>query len=229
MDESDRFRKIVYDCLRKSGWQISVEKSDSMGDANQVKDYLGFTIDSGSMKVVAPSNKLRKLEELLDLNLKNVALNVNLLAKILGKMVSLIPSHGFFARLCTRSGYCAIEKHVAEFGWNGYVFLSQEVTTELNFFKEIMADKNGAPIRSALNDIKVEAILENPTSKQTQVQNQPVDKIMVSDASAFKVVSYDLRDGSEGDTISFNLDDEENGFSSGLRELLAIDSNYRIT
>jgi len=82
---------------------------------------------------------------------------------------------------------------------------------------------NGAPIRSVLNDIKVKTVLNNLITKQVTVPHLRgvQEVIMVSDASSFKVVAYDLLT-SEKDEVNMLFTEEERGWSSGLRELTAV-------
>ena len=49
--EAEEHGSIVNDVLQKSGFIIEAKKSDELGDANQIKEYLGFTIDTCSMTV----------------------------------------------------------------------------------------------------------------------------------------------------------------------------------
>jgi hypothetical protein len=96
---------LVYSTLQSAGWMLESTKSDTVESISQVKNYLGFMIDTLAMKIFYDSAKLDDLAAwifpLLDLDSLPIK---KLLAKILGKIVSLIPSFGPLAQVCTRSG-----------------------------------------------------------------------------------------------------------------------------
>ena len=50
-DEAEKIRHIIYEALDKAGWIREPQKSDGAGDAGQVKEYLGFTINTREMTV----------------------------------------------------------------------------------------------------------------------------------------------------------------------------------
>ncbi|EFX71044.1 hypothetical protein DAPPUDRAFT_256291 [Daphnia pulex] len=49
--EAEKHRVFVYSVLNKAGWILETRKSDEEGDASQIKEYLGFIIDTSSMAV----------------------------------------------------------------------------------------------------------------------------------------------------------------------------------
>lgn len=126
MTESNKFREIIFEVLIKAGWQISLEKSDGPNEASFCKEYLGFVVDSEKMEVRLSEEKVEKLEKLLQDALALSAMDIRKLAKIQGKVISLIHSHGFLTKVCSRSGYVQIEEHTSEFGWKGHVFIKDE-------------------------------------------------------------------------------------------------------
>jgi hypothetical protein len=50
-------RKVVYETLKKAGWTVEEEKSDGEGEASQIKEYLGFIIDTHQMSVRIKEDK----------------------------------------------------------------------------------------------------------------------------------------------------------------------------
>jgi len=50
-EQAEEDRIAVYEVLRKAGWILENKKSDQEGDASQLKEYLGFLIDTISMNV----------------------------------------------------------------------------------------------------------------------------------------------------------------------------------
>jgi len=228
-EQANAFREKVYTILEKAGWQISNEKSDGKDQAARKKKYLGFIIDTEEMKVYADEKKLLKIKELIRGSMDRVAIPIKHLAKILGNIVALIPSHGFIARVASKSGYALIEKHTAEFGWKGHSFIDEATKNEWKFFMDSMDKSNGMPIRSQLNDIRVDTILDNPVTKQVCVANHRSqdNETWVSDASAFKVVAFNLNNKKK-ESMSVWLTEEEKSQSSGYRELLAIQRSVQL-
>ena len=55
---AEESRIKVYDTLKKAGWHIAKNKSDSENEASTVKKYLGFLINSKEMTVSYPESKL---------------------------------------------------------------------------------------------------------------------------------------------------------------------------
>jgi len=82
---------------------------------------------------------------------------------------------------------------------------------------------NGMPIKSQLNDVRVDTIIDKPVTRQEVVLNHEPEKneIWVSDASGFKVVAFNLEDKNK-EKLSILLSEEEKRTSSGFRELLAV-------
>lgn len=233
MEAANKARELVYDTLVQAGWQISLKKSDKKDDASCVKEYLGFIIDSLKMEVRISEEKMQKMETILQKALSLRSMEIRKFAKVQGKIVALIPSHGFLAKVCSRSGYCQIERHVSEFGWKGHIYIEQNTRDEWELFLGSLRQDNGAPIKSQLNEYKVSTIIENPITKQervTRIKNKE-ELVMVSDASAVRVVAYDLLDAKR-EVLNVLFSTEEMSFSSGLRELLAVEktvSRWAIT
>ncbi len=69
---------------------------------------------------------------------------VKTLAKALGLVVALVPSHGAIARICTCSGYLDLEKHVEFTGWKGSVVILDQTIQELRFFYSHAFQLNGS-------------------------------------------------------------------------------------
>jgi len=226
---SNAYREVVYEVLTKAGWQISYKKSDKVNEASRIKEYLGFVIDSEKMEVRINEDKLQKYERMLEHALSCEKMDIKQLAKVQGKIIALIPSHGFLARVSSKSGYNLIESHTSCSGWKGSVLIPEGVKKEWRFFLENVRVGNGSPIRSDLNDVKVSAILDDPITRQKSLPNYRgwSETIMVSDASNFKVVSYNLLD-SKRMVLSVPFTSEEKVLSSGLRELCAVNKTLDI-
>jgi hypothetical protein len=226
-DQAELDRVTVYDLLRKAGWVLESDKSDSAFDSCQVKKYLGFLVDSQKMFVTAPVDKLQDISEFLVplLNLHSVP--VKTLAKALGLVIALIPSHGALARICTRSGYVDLERHVEQPGWKGLVEMSDQAVMELRFFVAHIMDLNGSPISTSLTSVRIDSMLPGAVSKTSWIPalRHDASTKIVSDSSAFKAAVLVLENTNpllENLALAFNFDDFERSQSSGYRELLAV-------
>lgn len=221
-DEVEKARHLTYDTLARAGWSVERDKSDKKGEASKVKKYLGFLINSETMMVTATDDKLKKVDDKLVQVLSDNRVRIKDLAGLLGLIVSLEPSHDFLARIATRSGYVAVAEHTQAVGWKGQTVLNNEIKEELQFFKENLISGNGALIKTAQMDVRIEAILENPASNKKFLRNHKAcEEMFVSDASDTKAVVYDLLRGSKIE-MKYNLSDEEQKWSSSAREALAV-------
>ena len=135
-DQAELDRAFVYDTLAKAGWIIENSKSDGALEASQIKQYLGFEIDTASMLVHYPQPKLSKLITATLMNVNIDTINVKGLARILGRIAALLPSHGPLARVWTRSGYAAFESHVEANSWKGNVHIPEQ----FQYFPSISRD-----------------------------------------------------------------------------------------
>lgn len=224
-EEAVQAMRFVYSTIKKAGWTLEHEKSDKEEDISQIKEYLGFKINTLSMRVFATEEKIDKIKELISEALRCDSLPPKVLARVLGKIISLKPSHGSSVLICTKSSYVCLEKTVQERGWrsNNGIVLSEESKRELHFFLDNIDILNGHIIQSEARAIRVDTIIPNPICKREKIHffEGPVEKIIVSDASETKVFVYDLINN--GETIlSVNLSHDEKSLSSGHRELLAI-------
>lgn len=183
---------MVYEVVRNAGWQLSEDKSDTIGQSSQVKKYLGFNLDSRSLKTFATDVKLYELRMLIQSALSLKSLTIKDFSSITGKINSLIPSHDMLARVCNRSAYKLIDDHVGTSGWKGYVTVSDSVCREWKLFEENMFSLNGSLFRSPLNEFKVESFLLNPITDRPTIWSQITPSCLAfSDSSSWKAaVTY---------------------------------------
>ena len=223
-DEAEKHRVFVYNVAQKAGWQISLEKSDKANAASQYKKYLGFFVDSNSMMVFYPSDNLKDFVSKVRKAIAKPKIQVKELSSILGKMISLFPSHGAIVRICTRSGYIMLESHVAVFGWTGYIHWSKPTLKEFSFFLSKAFKFNGSRIADDLFDVRIDYYIQSPLSSQmNHPLQQNIDEILVSDASDTKAVVKWLQGSSPGFSFIFKFSVEESNLSSGERELIAVE------
>jgi len=216
-------RNFIYSTLAKAGWTLATQKSDAEDSGSKSKQYLGFVINTQEMKLFLPALKSEQIRVLLQNFLLSSNVPAKALAKVLGKVISCISSHGPYARVCTRSGYADLQASVDARGWGASVVLSDSTKRELDLFLSILGPQNGHPFAHHLTDIKVETIFANPVSKTDTIMRprKVHNAVVVSDASDFKVACKWLEGPHEGD-ISFTLTSSERCVSSGQRELLAM-------
>lgn len=220
--EAETFRQEVYKTLAAAGWALAPDKSDRANEASQVKKYLGFIIDSNTMKVQALPGKLGKLDTLLKDILPRQAIPVRLLASLLGKIIALEPSHAMLARVATRSGYELLAKHTEEHGWKGCILPSPELKAELEFFQKFMFSMNGACIRTSLTCVRLETILPKPVAITYDIPgHMPASQIIVSDSSHFKAFVYGMGMPRNFE-LAWTFTTEQRNLSSTGRELLAL-------
>jgi len=220
--EIETNRRVVYDVLQKCGWLLSLEKNDAEGQASTSKEYLGFVVDSMAMKCYSTERKLAKVENELDKCLALPNLGIRDLASVVGKISSMRLSHGMLSRVCLRSAYMDMERHVASHGWVGNVVFSGQSRMELTHFREVCRERNGHGIESEYTDVRVDTFLSNPVCRQEAIGFQgQADAMAFSDSSAFKA-AVSFFDGTLERFFQFTFTEEEKASSSGCRELLAI-------
>lgn len=221
-EEAEMLRVKVYGCLAAAGWALAPDKSDKIGEASQVKKYLGFRINTLEMKVYALEEKLHGLVELLESALSVPAMPVKRLASLLGKIVALEPSHAMLARIATRTGYEILARHTDEHGWKGCIVTTPELKNELRFFKDHMFEANGARIRTAATAVRLETILPNPVAMTRDIpSHRPSEQFLISDASSVKAFVYGLG-MSDAFELQMTFTEDQRLLSSTGRELLAL-------
>ena len=226
-NEAEKIRQIIYDTLDKAGWIREPKKSDGVGDAGQVKDYLGFTIDTNQMTVKMVEEKKAELIKAIETLIanRNKVIPTKDLAKNLGRMVATEPALGNAPLMCARAGYWQLEEITTEHGWHSSLTLSEETIEGLKFFVKNIDTFDNTPIRTAATSISVLSIIGAPSEfiKTGFVANHirtADEKIWASDASGFATCAYSV----SNPELYFRgrLTEKEKTFSSGLRELLAV-------
>ncbi len=202
--DAEAARRFVYEVVRKAGWLIAESKSDGVGDSDRVKKYLGFTIDSKSMTVHCPDEKWQHLQAPLVELFEQQSFPVKVLARSVGQIIALSPSHGPIVQICTRSSFELIQAHVNAYGWAGSLQWSQPALAELRFFLSEGPSFNGAGIPHHSRDVAIHTDL------------------LVSDSSNIKAAVKWLEGACENSVTTFSFSEQEAKTSSGERELLAL-------
>ncbi len=209
--EAEIARKIVYQAVQDAGWQIAWNKSDGPEASGTVKRYLGFLINSAQMTVTYPEDRWIVLKDDLEKALRLPTIGVKTLSSLVGRIAALLPSHGKAVRICTRSCYILLDKHVALNGWSGSLKWSQSAVSEITFFITQGPEFNGSTMLHHLLDVAISAT-----------------DTFVSDASSFKAAVKWLEGAQQGSVVTFLFDESETCMSSGERELLAMHKLLRV-
>ena len=227
LDEATKDQNFVYGTLKKAGWVLEEQKSDKVGEASQIKDYLGFTINTISMTVGLKKEKKAVLKKDIEnlLARQNQIIQVKELAMVTGKLISTEPALGTMPLMAARAAYIQQEQTSAELGWNGTLMLSSETIAGLNFAIDNLDEFDNSPIRTTANEVSVLSIVGPPgnfikTGFVAKHITTERDQIWASDASGFATCSYSIK----GDNLYFRgkLTEDEQQLSSGHRELLAV-------
>ena len=226
--EAEYARKLAYQVLEKAGWTLEDKKSDKEGQASQVKDYLGFLINTNTMRVQLIGDRKEAIKRNVEQTLANKArpIHVKELAKTLGKMVATEPALGTMALMAARAAYAQLDKVTEEKGWNSFLTMNEETTGGLTFFLENMSKFDNSVIRTSRNEISVISIIGPPDRflKSSFVANHTrthSEEIWASDSSGFATCAYSIK-AKEALYYRGKLSDEEKKLSSGHRELLAV-------
>lgn len=180
--------------LSAAGLTINFEKSNLL--PMQRGTWLGFVIDTKTMMLFIPSEKIEALLKKIQSALKSKNSTARNIAKIAGHIVSMSMAIGPLTRLFTKQMHVFIE---SRFSWDSVRLIPFEVETELLFWQNNLKHTNGAQIRLSPH----------------------VNKIVYSDASDKSYGGYIVQ--RFGETVARgDFDKREISTSSTYRELLAV-------
>ena len=227
-EEAEENRQFIYTALQKSGWTIETHKSDQEGQASQIKEYLGFIIDTQQMTVRLTKDKQQELKNLMITTISNGTqkkIQAKTLAQVLGKLVSTEPALGSMPIMTARAGYAQLEETTNKNGWNATLNLNEDTLAALQFFLENFKQFDNTPFRTDNNTVSVLSIIGQPSNfiKSSFIKNHTRfdnEEIWASDASGFATCTYAVK----GQKMYFRgkLTEQEQKLSSGHRELLAV-------
>ena len=131
--------KIIKNDLISAGWVPN--KSKCVWLPSQSISWLGFLYNFILGIIMADDEKLRSTIQVIDLVLSVSVLSVRLLAKVVGKIISLELSHGDIVYLQTRH----LQRIIASANhWDDNVVLNVMSIAELNFWKNYLFTGNGS-------------------------------------------------------------------------------------
>jgi len=220
--------KTVLEVLSRSGWQIAKQKSDELDGASQVKEYLGFQIDSANMTVSLTEDKKLQLRQLAKELASSAgrSLKTKDLASMIGKVAATEPALGNFSRIMTRRAYYDLDKAVLEWGWSGKIQITEEVASDFQTLAAHLEEYDHTPIRSKATEMSVVAVVGPPSDflKKKTLQNHKAaaqKEVWCGDASAEAVCAYSVTSG-QPFFFKKRLSEEESKLSSGYRELMTV-------
>ena len=169
-----------------------MSKSDTPSDVSQLKKHLGFLVDSVSMTVSAPAQKLEDIVLLTRTTLISPPYSARQLARVLGKLISLHPALGPIVMVLSRLAQTELAAFTDSHGWSALLTLSQEAVDALLLLIDSLFALNGYPVRNESTATPLSAVLDHlDSSEDRPVFGMPSDAtIVASDASSSAPVSY---------------------------------------
>jgi len=214
--------------VRQAGWILEPTKTDSIYDGGQVKEYLGFLINTKTMTVHLTNQKREGVIVAINalIRSKGRFIAAKHLAKVLGKMISCEPALGPFTFIMAKRAYAALEGTVAKQGWRANLKVTEDITEDFQLFIKELGRFDGYPVRTATTAVSVISIIGPPSEhmRTTVIPNhvkQCPSEVWAGDASNIAVCAYSVKSEKEVYFIG-KLSPEERQLSSGHRELLTV-------
>ena len=218
-----KYLQYTFFVMSCSAWEIAEDKT--VLPSQRVR-YLGFVIDTLSMRIWAPARKISKLlsdiDDIVSAGQSGTAIPCRQTASLLGTNAHLLQSHGEILKIVSRESQHQLGKVVIASGWNAVMNVSPRMIEELSLCKIYLNSYNGKPIRY---ESKHTTIVK-PAHKTYLLENWDPNNdareliTMVSDASDKSAYIF------QADTFQivaeFPFNDNEAQASSTLRELSAI-------
>ena len=210
----------TFEVLAQAGFIVSTSKSDTPSDVSQVKRHLGFIVDSVQMSISAPASKLKEISVLARQLLAAPPYSARQLAKLLGKLIALLPALGPVVMVLCRLAQSELSTFTDAHSWSATFTLSGAASDALLLLVDSLNTFNGAPIRNESTAVPLSKYLPDLHDNRFVHGVHPA-AIVASDASAHAVCAYDVQ-GAGGFFHQEVLSLSEASFSSGHRELLAV-------
>jgi hypothetical protein len=185
---------------------------------------MGFITDTIVMKYFAPATKILTLSNLLrtllDLSVFDTV-GVKTLALLLGKIVSMLLSHGSVLRVLSRAAQHSLGRHVAEFGWVGAVKLSEQCRAEFTLLLDCLHTFNGQHIHTAAYGITVDLCEITQLKNNFLMASAQLALILDPEADLADAYHYNS-DGSFSFVQDFAPSGNQQSLGEGVCELLAL-------
>ena len=204
--------------LQLCGWPINIEKS--ITEPRQNITYLGFHLDSGQMRITASKIKIErivnKIEDVCVKHDNDQNISCRDMAKIIGKVVSLIPSHGKGVRILCRTAQHELGCRVTDKGWFSYMVISQQIVDEFKQLTKFLQVSSGCLIARQNLNLNIAGELFT----FSEFENLSEDTVVCISDSSDKFSFVYTNDGKFVKSEEFeNFESIE---SSGYRELLSV-------
>ena len=185
---------VMKNDMKSAGLTVNFQKSNFY--PSQIGNWLGFDINTNTMKFFVTKQKIADLLSLLsDISKSDVA-SARQVSKIAGRIISMQLAIGPIARLFTRQMYFSVENSTT---WDSTAAIDKNLNQEINFWLNNLKKHNGF-------EIKV---------------NHAISKVVYSDASDTGYGGYAVQ--KLGNIIAKgNFLPCERNTSSTCRELLAV-------
>jgi hypothetical protein len=152
---------------------------------------------------------------------KHEAVGVKFLTLILGKIVSMLLSHGAILRVLSRVAQHILGQHVAQFGWEGAVQLSEQFRTEFAKLLDCLVIFNKQHIYSAASGVTVDVNKIQQLKSRCRATGLQLAFMMDSDSPMAFAYHYH-NDGSFRVIQDFATAGQQQAVGKGVCELLAL-------
>ena len=217
----------TFEVLAQAGFIVSTSKSDTPSDVSQIKRHLGFIVNSVTMQVSATASKLDEITALARSLFASPRYQARQLAKLLGKLVSLLPALGPVVMVLCRLAQIELSVFTDNNSWSASMTLTESAASAILLLVDSLSEFNGAPIRNEATAIPLSSFLDGlPDDRFVYQRSADTPAVIASDASEHAICSYDVQNAGgffHQDILSIS----EASYSSGHRELLAVLSTLR--
>lgn len=207
-----------------AGWNMNWNKCHL--EPSQKLLHLGFVTDTIAMRYFVPVEKIVVLKNLImsivTVQNANNVVHVKTLATVLGKIISMLRSHGDILMVMSRTAQHELGKHVLTHGWNSQMYISNQIVNEFGYILNCLDNMNGQPIYTAAAvSHSVDLLATHKITLEIQTTNSNMKNLIVSDASDSQAFVY-CADGTFKYVQDFEFTQAESSLSSGHRELLSV-------
>jgi hypothetical protein len=215
--------QLVLTVFQLAGWTVQWAKTTKLPAQRLL--YQGFVIDTVQLKFYTPPEKLLVLAELLEhvlsVSASGQQVAARYMALVLGKIVSMIRSHGNILQVLTRSTQHVVGAAVLQCGWDSILFLTPDSVRELALLKDVIFSFNGQFLSDAAGSGSADLQKINFYCDLIRNSAENVSNLFVSDASAEASFVY-RADGTFDFVHEYKFETGQAEASSGMRELLAV-------
>jgi hypothetical protein len=202
--KADKDYARVLDTLQAAGFQVAMDKSNTVGTASCRIEYLGLIMDSRAMTISVPPAKMAEVRSVLKSLLTKSKVTVRELSSVVGKVVALQPATGPSVLVGTRMASNLVAETSRKYGlglygWGLRVFciLDDKVKSALHEVHRRLPEWDSHPVRSDQTSLTLAAILPGDSMahlarKIPNFRLQGKRWAIASDASKTKVASFGL-------------------------------------